>query len=73
VYGRRRCYINCYVEVLKTFPIIWTRMTCLRVFLVITLIGLVFADDLQGNLTSAGISAVFPGDSEYSSASTACM
>ena len=41
-------------------------------FLVITFCGSEFAGDLKGNLTSADIMAVFPGDSDYVGASAAC-
>lgn len=40
--------------------------------LLVTAISLAFASDLKGSLTSAGISAVFPGDAGYASASSAC-
>ncbi|KAF8229617.1 glucooligosaccharide oxidase [Tricholoma matsutake] len=46
-------------------------MIGIRILFVITLsFALVFADNLRGKLTSAGISAVFPGDSGYGNAST---
>jgi hypothetical protein len=48
-------------------------MIGLRVLLVTAFCALALADGLKGNLTSAGITAVFPGDSGYTSASTACM
>ena len=46
-------------------------MIAIQFFLVIAFCALAFAD-LKGNLTSAGVTAVFPGDSGYASASTAC-
>ncbi|KAF8224091.1 glucooligosaccharide oxidase [Tricholoma matsutake] len=46
-------------------------MVAIRSLFVITLFfALVFADNLKGSLTSAGISAVFPGDNGYGNAST---
>lgn len=46
-------------------------MVAIRSLFVITLFfALVFADNLKGSLTSAGISAVFPGDKRYGNAST---
>ena len=48
-------------------------MIGLRIWLVAAFCTvLVIAGDLKGELTSAGISAVFPGDSGYVNASTAC-
>ncbi|KAF8219076.1 FAD-binding domain-containing protein, partial [Tricholoma matsutake] len=46
-------------------------MIGIRTLLVITLsFALVFADNLKGSLTSAGISAVFPGNNGYGNATT---
>lgn len=43
--------------------------SCLLLALASTL---AFAANLKGNLTAAGITAVFPGDPSYVTASTAC-
>jgi hypothetical protein len=48
-------------------------MIGLRVLLAqVAFCTLALADGLKGNLTSAGIKAVFPGDSGYANASAAC-
>ena len=49
------------------------RMVGLPVLSIVAFCSLAFAGSpLKGELTSAGIKAVFPGDSGYGSASTAC-
>lgn len=48
-------------------------MLGLQVLLAVAFCVMVLASDpLKGNLTSAGIHAVFPGGNGYASASTAC-
>ena len=47
-------------------------MTAIPLFLAMAFCALAFAGDLKGNFTSAGITAVLPGDSDYASASMAC-
>ena len=47
-------------------------MPTIPVFLVITFYVLAVFATLKGDLTSANITALFPGDSNYTSASTPC-